>query len=80
MHKPIINDAEPMPTKGSFRESKYQWLDEIEVGQSFDVHTDADFNRVASAAKNLLANGNLPDGYKLARRKIGTTIRIYRAA
>ena len=37
MLKPIINDAEPMPTKGSFRESKYQWLEEIEVGQSFEA-------------------------------------------
>ena len=80
MLKPIINDAEPMPTKGSFRESKYQWLDEIEVGQSFDVDSDADFNRVASAAKNLVSNGNLPEGYKIARRKIGPTIRIYRVA
>jgi phosphoribosylformylglycinamidine (FGAM) synthase PurS component len=80
MLKPIINDAEPMPTKGSFRESKYQWLDEVEVGQSFDVDSDADFNRVASAAKNLVSNGNLPEGYRISRRKIGSTIRIYRTA
>ena len=80
MLKPIIHDAEPMPTKGSFRESKYQWLDEVEVGQSFDVDSDADFNRVASAVKNLETNGSLPEGYKIARRKIGSTIRIYRVA
>lgn len=80
MLKPIINDAEPMPTKGSFRESKYQWLEEIEVGQSFDVDSDADFNRVASAARSLEFHGNLPKGYKIARRKMGSTIRIYRTA
>lgn len=80
MLKPVINDAEPMPTKGSFRESKYQWLEEIEVGQSFDVDSDADFNRVASAARSLEFHGNLPEGYKLARRKMGSTIRIYRTA
>ena len=80
MLKPVIHDAEPMPPKASFRESKYQWLDEVEVGQSFDVHTHADYNRVASAAKNLAANGNLPEGYKLSRRKIGQAIRVYRVA
>lgn len=78
MLKPQFHDAEPMPEKGSFRTSKYQWLDELEIGQSFDVATDADYLRVFGAAKNLVKTGGLPEGYKLSRRKIGGTIRVYR--
>jgi hypothetical protein len=80
MMRPEFNDAEPMPSKGAFRVSKYQWLDELGVGQSFDVATDKDYTRVWAACKNLLASGDLPEGYTLARRKIGGTIRVYRTA
>ena len=80
MFKPLFNDAEPMPKKGSFRTSKYQWLDELEIGQSFDVATDLDYLRVFGAAKNLVKTEGLPEGYKLCRRKIGNTIRVYRVS
>jgi hypothetical protein len=80
MIRPEFNDAEPMPSKGAFRVSKYQWLDELGVGQSFDVATDKDYARVWHACKNLRASGDLPEGYTLARRKIGGTIRVYRTA
>ena len=78
MFKPQFNDAEPMPGKGSFRTSKYQWLDELEIGQSFDVASGEDYSRLYGCARNLVKTGGLPEGYKLSRRKIGNTIRVYR--
>ena len=80
MMRPEFNDAEPMPSKGGFRESKYQWLEELEVEQSFDVATDADYSRVNASAVSLEKKGYLPEGFKLSRRKIGSVIRVYRSA
>ena len=80
MMRPEFHNAEPMPSKGGFRESKYQWLEELEVGQSFDVSTDADYRLVYASAQGLEKKGYLPEGFKLARRKIGSVIRVYRIA
>mgnify|MGYP001603368708 CR=1 FL=1 len=80
MMRPEFHDAEPMPSKGGFRESKYQWLEDLEVGQSFDVATDGDYRRVAASSAMLEKKGYLPEGFKLARRKIGSVIRAYRTA
>ena len=80
MMRPEFNDAEPMPSKGGFRESKYQWLEELAVGQSFDVATDADYRRVKASSVSLEKKGDLPEGFKLSRRAIGPVIRVYRTA
>ena len=77
MMRPEFHNAEPMPSKGWERESKYE---ELEVGQSFDVSTDADYRLVYASAQGLERKGDLPEGFKLARRKIGSVIRAYRIA
>tara|TARA_Y100001938_G_C7957160_1_gene362312 strand:- start:372 stop:620 length:249 start_codon:yes stop_codon:yes gene_type:complete len=67
MEKPDFEKGIPLPRKAGKR-SKYYWLADMEVGDSFRVPY-----KKCSAIRNSIAGNRgywLPDGFKLATQKI----------
>ena len=82
MDKPVFEKGIPLPDKNQSR-SKYHWLAEMEVGDSFLCpHQDAHAVRQLSylARKEKSANW-LPDGFKISWQKMEDGLyRVWRVA
>ena len=83
MDKPVFEKDIPAPKRGP-RKSKYYWLAEMEVGDSFTCSVK-EYKAVGQVPysrnrKSSLASW-LPPGYKLCRLKIGDDLyRVWRVA
>ena len=79
MDKPVFDKDIPVPAEGGYRASKYYWVHEMEVGDSF-VCTNKQYNAIRSLTHGKKASW-LPDGFKLEARKIENNVyRIWRVA
>ena len=79
MDKPVFEKNIPVPAEGGYRASKYYWVREMEVGDSF-----ACAHKQYNAIRQLIQGKKvswLPDGFKLETRKIENNVyRIWRVA
>ena len=79
MDKPVFEKGIPVPAEGGYRASKYYWVREMEVGNSFTC-THKQYNAIRSLTYGGRAPW-LPEGFKLESRKIGNGVyRIWRTA
>jgi len=78
MLKPEVEKGVEIWPEQRIRGSKFAWLTEIEVGDSFTV-SPADVNRIMSAVQSAKLASWLPEEYKLSRRaESESTVRIWR--
>lgn len=79
MDKPVFDKDIPVPAEGGYRASKYYWVREMEVGDSFTCSLK-DCNGIRQLGAKSKAPW-LPDGFKLETRKIQNGVyRIWRVA
>jgi len=79
MEKPIFEKGIPVPAEGGCRASKYYWVREMEVGDSFTC-SQKEMNTVRQLTHGERAPW-LPKGFKLETRKIENGVyRIWRTA
>jgi len=79
MEKPDFEKDIPVPAEGGYRASKYYWVREMEVGDSFPC-THKQYNAIRSLTYGGKAPW-LPEGFKLESRKIENGVyRIWRTA
>ena len=79
MDKPVFEKNIPVPAEGGYRASKYYWVREMEVGDSFACSQKA-MNAIRQLTHGERATW-LPDGFKLETRKIENNLyRIWRVA
>ena len=82
MEKPDFEKRIPVPEKDEYRRSKYYWLADMEVGDSFTC-SHQDYKRIGRRFNN---QGQtpvswLPENFKIATRKIDNGLyRIWRIA
>ena len=78
MDKPVFEKGIPLPPEGGSQRSKYYWLAEMEVGDSFTCgQKDCANVRQAGYSKSL----QLPQGFKLSYQKIDDGLyRVWRVA
>ncbi len=82
MDKPAFENDIPVPTRGGDF-SKYYWLKEMEVGDSFtgSIEEYTALAQVTYSKRQKKGAAWLPDGFKIQRRKIGKDLhRIWRVA
>ena len=80
MIKPQIDKNVTVWPQERKRASKFAWLAEVEVGDSF-VLSNADAARIMSATITGKRGGWLPETYSIARRKESDTqVRVWRMA
>ena len=80
MIKPQIDKGVTVWPQERPRTSKFEWLAELEVGDSFVV-SNADAARIMSATVTGKRGGWLPENYSIARRKESDTqTRVWRMA
>ena len=78
MEKPVFEKDIPVP-KSSYRRSKYYWVGEMEINDSFTC-THKQYNAIRQLVMNKRAPW-LPEGFKLETRKIENGLyRIWRTA
>lgn len=79
--KPVFEKNVPVPAQGTYAHSKYYWVAEMEIGDSFTCS-----HKYYSQVRNVTAHKGkpvswLPDGFKIATRKVGNDLyRIWRIA
>ena len=80
MIKPQIDKGVTVWPQERKRDSKFAWLAEVEVGDSFVV-SNSDAPRIMSATVTGKRAGWLPESYSIVRRKESETqVRIWRMA
>ena len=79
MEKPVFEKGIPVPTGGGYRGSKYYWVGEMEINDSFTC-THKQYNAIRQLTQGERAPW-LPEGFKLEYRKIQNGVyRIWRTA
>tara|TARA_R100001086_G_scaffold172867_1_gene94639 strand:+ start:264 stop:503 length:240 start_codon:yes stop_codon:yes gene_type:complete len=79
MEKPVFEKGIPVPAESGYRLSKYYWVGEMEVGDSFPC-THKQYNAIRQLTQGERAPW-LPEGFKLETRKIENGVyRIWRTA
>jgi hypothetical protein len=80
MIKPQVEKDVEMWPEQRIRGSKFAWLAEIEVGDSFSISPE-DVGRVMSAVQSGKMASWLPSEYKLSRRaESETSVRVWRVS
>lgn len=79
MIKPPIDKDVPVAPLERARGSKWAWLADLDVGDSFTC-SDADAPRVGAAVAQAKKYGHLPEHYKVSRRPEGERYRVWRVA
>jgi hypothetical protein len=79
MIKPPIEKDIPVTPLERSRGSKWSWLAELEIGDSFTC-SDNDAPRVTAAVAQAKKYGHLPEHYKVSRRPEGERYRVWRVS
>jgi hypothetical protein len=80
MIKPIIEKDIPVTPQERARGSKWAWLSDLEVGDSFSC-SRADAPRVGAAVDQARKSGWLPEQYRISRRPEGEdSYRVWRVS
>ena len=79
MDKPVFEKGIPVPAGGGYRGSKYYWVCEMEINDSFTC-THKQYNSIRQLTQGVRAPW-LPEDFKLEARKIENGVyRIWRVA
>ena len=81
MEQPDFEKNIPVPKQGEYRQSKYYWVAEMEIGDSFTC-SHKDYSQIRQLGYNKDRRISwLPESFKIATRKIDNGLyRIWRIA